>query len=184
MTKETETTGAEAATESPTDSVDRPSNLLVGPGAEKLPSAQSDGKTAFVVVSLVSKTDRRIEQLERAAGGPGDSVHVVCVKGREGEGCDTVRTVNTPGDLTGLSMRIGEVLSEVHGDDVYVYFDDITSLLQYTDLSTAYRFLNVLTGRVRSANAVGFYGITPDAHDERTVNTLRNLFDGTVGEFS
>jgi hypothetical protein len=185
MTKETERApGAETATEPPTDVVDRPSNLLVGPDAETLPSAPSDGRTAFVVVSLVSKTDRRVEQLERAAGGPADSVHVVCVKGQEGDGYDAVRTVNNPGDLTGLSMRIGEALSEVHGDDVYVYFDDITSLLQYADLSTAYRFLNVLTGRVRSADAVGFYGITPGAHDERTVNTLRNLFDDTVGEFS
>ncbi|MFP4188986.1 MAG: hypothetical protein ACLFR5_06230 [Halobacteriales archaeon] len=165
----------------------RPSNVLVDSDSPSpLPSAErGDGnETAFVVVSLLSKTDRRIEALEEANGEPADSVHVVCVEGRADNGYDTLRTVNSPGDLTGLSMRIGEVLSELHEDDVYLYFDDVTSLLQYTDLNTAYRFLNVLTGRIDAADAVGYFAVTPDAHDERTLNTLRNLFDETVGEFS
>ena len=190
MTRETEEAAKteRSALRGEPSSLERPSNVLVDTASSpRLPSAESrgDARTAFVVVSLLSKTDERIAALEDAHGEPADSVHVVCVEGRaDGEGYDTVRTVNRPGDLTGLSMRIGEVLSELHDDDVYLYFDDVTSLLQYTDLNTAYRFLNVLTGRLSSADGVGFFGVTPGAHDERTVNTLRNLFDETVGEFS
>jgi len=125
-----------------------------------------------------------VEALEGTHGKPADSVHVVCMDGSTEGPYDTVRPVNRPGDLTGLSMRIGEALSELHNDDVYPYFDDATSLLQYTNLSTEHRFLNVLTGRLRTADAVAFFGITPGAHNERTVSTLRNLFDDTVGEFS
>ncbi len=185
MTRETEEKPKEPL-QDPT--LERPSNVLVNStGSPRLPSAQRGDEaspTAFVVVSLLSKTDDRIAALEDAHGEP-DSVHVVCVDGRVDEaGYDTVRKVNKPGDLTGLSMRIGEVLSDLHEDDIYLYFDDVTSLLQYTDLSTAYRFLNVLTGRIDAADGVAYFGATPGAHDERTVNTLRNLFDGTVGEFS
>jgi hypothetical protein len=186
MTRETEEKPKESHPQDPT--LERPSNILVDPmGSPRLPSAQRGDEAspmAFVVVSLLSNTDDRIAALEEAHGEP-DSVHVICVEGRVDEaGYDTVRTVNRPDDITGLSMRIGEVLSEVHDDDVYLYFDDITSLLQYSDLNTAYRFLNVLTGRIDAADAVAYFGATPGAHDERTVNTLRNLFDGTVGEFS
>lgn len=188
MTRETEEKAKASDVRGRPPTLERPSNVLVdSTESPRLPSAESgdgDARTAFVVVSLLSKTDDRLAALEEAHGEP-DSVHVVCVEGRAGGGdYDTVRTVNRPGDLTGLSMRIGEVLSQLHDDDIYLYFDDVTSLLQYTDLNTAYRFLNVLTGRIDAADGVAYFGVTPGAHDERTVNTLRNLFDGTVGEFS
>jgi hypothetical protein len=190
MTKETKETERGAETKGRARRLRRPSNVLVNTsdegGEPRLPAPEADDarRTAFVVVSLLPKTETRLGQLEDAHGGPADTVHVIGVEERvEDAGYDTVLAVNRPGDLTGLSMRIGEVLSEVHGDDIYLYFDDVTSLLQYTDLSTAYRFLNVLTGRVRAADGVGYFGVTPGAHDERTVNTLRNLFDDTVGEF-
>lgn len=178
MSRETE----ETPKKDRTPTLERPSNVLVGSDASALPSARrgQGDETAFVVVSLLSKTDRRIEALEGTYGEP-DSVHVISVKRRADNGYDTVRTVSSSGDLTGLSMRIGEALSELHDDDVYLYFDDVTSLLQYTDLNTAYRFFNVLTGRITAADGVGYFGITPKAHDDRTVNTLRNLFDDTVG---
>jgi hypothetical protein len=181
MTSETD---AEAEAGAPT-TVERPAVVLVDTdSADGLPPVgHGEGEAAFVVVSLLPRTEQRVAVLEAAHGGPADSVHVVGTEESNPDGYDTVRTVSRPGDLTGLSMRIGEAMSELHGDDICLYFDDVTNLLQYTDLNTAYRFFNVLTGRLRAADAAGFFGVTPGAHDERTVNTLRNLFDDTVGEF-
>jgi hypothetical protein len=50
----------------------------------------------------------------------------------------------------------------------------------YADVETVFRFLHVLTGRLDGVNAVGLFTIDPTTHDEQTVNTLKQLFDGAI----
>jgi hypothetical protein len=50
----------------------------------------------------------------------------------------------------------------------------------YSDLQTVFRFLHVFTGRVQSVDGLGLFAIDDSAHDERTMNTLKQLFDGIV----
>lgn len=167
--------------------ISRPSNVLVSSSdGLEVPNVEGGtGTSAFVVVSLLGGLEEPLAVLEKVNGGPAGSVHVIGVEGTIPEGSyDTFSTVSQPGDLTGLSMRIGAALSDLEDEDVIIYFDDVTCLLQYTDLNTAYRFLNVFTGRVRQSGGVGVFGITPGAHDERETNTIRNLFDDSFGEFS
>ncbi|WP_137286826.1 helix-turn-helix transcriptional regulator [Halorussus salinisoli] len=56
----------------------------------------------------------------------------------------------------------------------------LTILLEYVDFDTAFRYLHILTHRVQAADAIGFYHMDPDIHDEETVNTLKTLFDAVV----
>jgi hypothetical protein len=178
-----------ATEETPERLVPRPSNVLISSpddGSLELPNVEGSAEsTAFVVVSLLGGLDEPMSVLEEVNGGPADSVHIIGVEGPAPDGdYDSLRTVSQPGDLTGLSMRIGAALSDLSDEDVTLYFDDVTCLLQYTDLNTAYRFFNVFTGRVRQSDGVGLFGISPGAHDERETSTLRNLFDDSFGEFS
>jgi len=166
----------------------RPFSVLVSDsesGEYTLPKPEaSDGKTVFVVVSLTGVPQEKIDALERCHGGPADEVHVVVATSDPPEfnGVTSVSEVSRPGDLTGLSMKIGEVLSGAHGENVYLYFDDVTCLLQFTELRKAFRFLNTLTGRLHSSNGVGYFGINPGAHDDRTLSTVASLFNDTVGD--
>lgn len=91
-----------------------------------------------------------------------------------------VRSVESPDDLTGLGITIGEHLSEWAGGDLLITFDSLTVLLQYVDLQRAFRFLHVMLNRSKTAGAVGHYHLDPDAHDDRTVATLASLFDAVV----
>ncbi|MFB6256893.1 MAG: recombinase RecA, partial [Haloplanus sp.] len=45
---------------------------------------------------------------------------------------------------------------------------------------TVFRFLHVFTGRVQSVDGLGLYAIDSAAHDDKTMNTLKQLFDGVI----
>lgn len=92
-----------------------------------------------------------------------------------------VRTVGSPGDLTGIGVSISEFLSEWAGaGETVACFDSITPLLQYTDTRRVFQFFHVLTRRMEEAGARAHYHMDPAAHDEQTVQTFVSLFDEVV----
>lgn len=96
-----------------------------------------------------------------------------------------VKTVENPADLTGIGIQLSELLSGMAtaaDEDEYiaVCFNSVTSLLQYADLQRAFRFLHVVTGRVKTVDGVGYYHLDPEAHDRQTLATLKGLFDAVV----
>lgn len=99
---------------------------------------------------------------------PGENVQVV--------------SVSSPGDLTGLGMRIADCLSAWEGDGnrTVVCFDSLTPLLQFVDTSRAFRFLHMVLSRLAAVDAAAHVHMDPTAHDEQTVTTLASLFDVVV----
>jgi hypothetical protein len=96
-----------------------------------------------------------------------------------------VKTVENPSDLTGIGIELSELLSGMAkaGDEdehIVFCFDGVTSLLQYADLQRAFRFLHVVTGRVKTVGGVGHYHLDPEAHDTQTLATLKGLFDAVI----
>jgi hypothetical protein len=67
-----------------------------------------------------------------------------------------------------------------NGNQTLVSVQTLTVLLEYVDFDTAFRYLHILTHRVQAADAIGFYHMDPDIHDEETINTLKTLFDAVV----
>jgi len=96
-----------------------------------------------------------------------------------------VKTVENPTDLTGVGIELSELLSGMataadDGEHIAVCFDGITSLLQYADLQRAFRFLHVVTGRIKTVGGVGHFHLDPEAHDPQTLATLKGLFDAVI----
>jgi hypothetical protein len=97
-----------------------------------------------------------------------------------------VEAVENPSDLTGIGIKLSEMLSslataaEREDEPIAMCFDSITSLLQYADLQRTFRFLHVVTGRVKSADGVAHYHVDPAAHDAQDLATLKGLFDAVV----
>jgi KaiC/GvpD/RAD55 family RecA-like ATPase len=140
------------------------------------------GKSGVALDALEAAADAgRDTLLISAARGPGrmpvpDSVSVVdCTPGPESE--DAV-SVNSPADLTGIGMPVSKVLGDA--DRPVVAVDSLTSLLLYNETREAFRFFSVLSTQVASANGLGMYLVDDGAHDERTVQTFAQLFDGQV----
>ncbi|MEF8840402.1 MAG: hypothetical protein V5A62_02090 [Haloarculaceae archaeon] len=101
----------------------------------------------------------------------------------EGDGTGSaVSTVESPDDLTGLGIAVGEHLKRWEGsaEPTLVTLDSLTVLLGYVDLKRTFRFLHVMVNRVKGAGGVGHYHMDPAAHDDRTVATLASVFDAVA----
>lgn len=149
-----------------------------------------------LLVVTTGSVDDRVDAVCRRTGGrlPRRTA-VVSVGGstRSAAGADVgggpllgtdvvVETVANPGDLTGIGMRVSEHLGAWTDDDArtVVCVDSLDALLQHADLSRLFRFLHVLTGRLRTTGAVAHCHLDPTAHDAQTVDTLLQLFDAAV----
>jgi hypothetical protein len=100
-----------------------------------------------------------------------------------GDGTEsTISTVESPDDLTGLGIAVGEHLKRWEGSagPRLLTLDSLTVLLGYVDLKRTFRFLHVMVNRVKGAGGVGHYHMDPAAHDDRTVATLASVFDAVA----
>ena len=86
--------------------------------------------------------------------------------------------VGSPGDLTGISMPVSRFLDGA--EDPVVLLDSVSSVLQYADEESAFRFLSVLTSNVTRDGGVGLYTFDEGVHTEETYRTFAQLFDGRV----
>jgi hypothetical protein len=95
-----------------------------------------------------------------------------------------VKYTSSPVDMTGIGIKLSETLESFyqgHGvDRTRVMVHSLSTLLMYSDLQTVFRFLHVFTGRIQSVDGLGLFCIDSTAHDDRTMNTLKQLFDGIV----
>lgn len=101
--------------------------------------------------------------------------------GTVGSQAEPARNIESPEDLTGLGIVLSEQLEAwADGGELLVCFDSVTVMLQYVDLQRAFRFLHVLTGRIKTVGAQAHFHLDQTAIDEQTVATLTSLYDATV----
>jgi KaiC/GvpD/RAD55 family RecA-like ATPase len=97
---------------------------------------------------------------------------------------DHVKYASSPVDMTGIGIKFSEVLEEYYQNrDIKqnrVMLHSLSTLLMYSDLQTVFRFLHVFTGRIQSIDGLGLFSIDSTAHDDQTMNTLKQLFDGII----
>ena len=87
-------------------------------------------------------------------------------------------SVGSPGDLTGVSMPVSEFLRAA--DEPMLAVDSVSTLLYYAEEATVFRFLSVLTAHIGRSDGLGLFVMTPAAHDEQTVHTFEQAFDGRI----
>ena len=145
------------------------------------------GDGGLVVTTNDSARSIRAD-IEDATGEMSASLRMVdCVSEQRSTGGrlpkDRVEYVNSPGDMTGVGIGVSEQLrrfAEEGTERTRVVFDSLSTLLLYSDSETVFRFLHVLTGRIDDIDAIGLFTIDPTTHDEQTVGTLKQVFDGAV----
>jgi KaiC/GvpD/RAD55 family RecA-like ATPase len=142
-----------------------------------------------IFVTTKDNADRVAEDFTELVGDVDPVVGVVdCVTKQQGMGSTTeselVRYASSPVDLTGIGIELSELLRALYQKRGLtrnrILLHSLSTLLMYSDLQTVFRFLHVFTGRVQSADALGVFVIDSSAHDEQTVSTLKQLFDGIV----
>ena len=178
-------------------SVSPGTNLLVtGPpmtgkrqvALEVLAEGSRNGEGAIVVTTKDS-AKKLLSKYEALLEGADAHVGIVdCVSKQQGVGnVDEDRRVkyaSSPVDMTGIGIKLSEFLEEFYEVRGHrknrIMLHSVSTLLMYSDLQTVFRFLHVFTGRVQSADALGVYVIDSTAHDDQTMNTLKQLFDAVI----
>ncbi|MFT4882959.1 MAG: hypothetical protein ACI8U4_000456 [Natronomonas sp.] len=149
------------------------------------------GSTDVLAIDYRQTPDQWMEEWKRRVGERPRRCTIVSVdeatrsvSGKSNEttqrGPNTVTCLKSPTDLTGLGITISEYLADEGGEQTIVTFDSLTVLLQYVDLQRAFRFLHVLSNRVKTVDATAYYHMDPGAHDDKDVATLTSLFDATA----
>jgi KaiC/GvpD/RAD55 family RecA-like ATPase len=93
------------------------------------------------------------------------------------------QNVDTPRNLTDIGIGFKNAFEEFEAqgaDRVRFGLLSLSVVLSYVDRETGYRFCQTLTRGLGQEDALGLFLLNVEAHDERTVNTLRRAFDGTL----
>lgn len=176
-------------------SVDPGTNLLVsGPplsggrrlAFETLAHGARHGDGILVVTTRYSG-GRVLSDLEALVDLDDVALGIVdCVTERQGrEKLDDRRLsyANSPADLTSIGIKFSELVKEFRVRDIEqtrVVLDSLSALLPYANLQSVFKFMHVLTGQVRDADALGVHVVEASAHEDQELQTLEQLLDGTV----
>ncbi|WP_435126014.1 RAD55 family ATPase [Halobaculum sp. D14] len=142
-----------------------------------------------IMVTTKDGAKRLLERYGRRVDYEGKPVAVVdTVTRQQGVGDvrddDRIKYTSSPVDMTGIGIKLSEFLEEFYQNRRIernrIMVHSLSTLLMYSDLQTVFRFLHVFTGRIQSVDGLGLYCIDSTAHDDQTLNTLKQLFDGVV----
>jgi KaiC/GvpD/RAD55 family RecA-like ATPase len=153
-----------------------------------LAAGSRQGEGAIIVTTKDSADKMLSEYGQIVDDADGVNMGIVdCVT--QQRGVDTVddsrvKYASSPVDMTGIGIKLSEFLQEFYETRGIqrnrILLHSVSTLLMYSNLETVFRFLHVFTGRVESANGLGLYIIDETAHDDQTLNTLKQLFDGQI----
>ena len=97
-------------------------------------------------------------------------------------GAVTVETISDARDVQRLGMAISRYLTEWQGGgDTAICVHSVSDLLSFIeDHHLVFKFLHILAGRVRAADATAHYHVDPNAHEAETVSTFHPIFDAIL----
>ncbi|MFC4543780.1 RAD55 family ATPase [Halosolutus amylolyticus] len=149
----------------------------------------ADRGDGSIVVTTKDSADKVLEEFAGHVTADSFDVGVVdCVTKQRGIGTvdddPRIKYASSPVDMTGIGIKLSEFLQEFYETrgltENRVLLHSVSTLLMYSNLQTVFRFLHVFTGRIQSADALGVYVIDSTAHDDQTMNTLKQLFDAVI----
>lgn len=98
------------------------------------------------------------------------------------DGTDVLTSVRDPDDVSDLGTTISLYLEDWATDETQTVFGlhSLTAMLNHVELETTFRFLHVLTRRLDAIGTSGRFYLDPGSVDERTIETLRPVFDTVI----
>lgn len=148
---------------------------------------------ALVGPPMVGKTGTALDTLRRATDEGRDALLVSTARGADrldvpadvsvvdctpGDSPSADASVNSPAELTGISMPVSRFLDGATRPVVVI--DSLSSLLLYGSEREVFRFLTVLSTQISQVDGLGLSLVDEGAHETQTVRTFAQQFDGQV----
>lgn len=168
--------------------------LIAGPAmsgkqdlALDLLAAGLDRDNGLLIVSTSESAGACIDDLEqRVTTLDRDRVGVVdCSGSSQQQAIREVATqrVSSPGDLTGISIGTAKLMQRLTEQDISGVrhgLVSVSTLLQYLELDTVFKFLHIYTQRINDTQGLGIFTVDNTAHEPQTLNTITSEFDGMI----
>jgi KaiC/GvpD/RAD55 family RecA-like ATPase len=97
---------------------------------------------------------------------------------------ENIKIASLSGGLTGIGLKISQFFDEfvikkkIPKNQLYI--NSLSTFLMDSNAQTVFRFLHVITKRIKSTGAIGIYLLDGGMHDEQEIATLKQLFDGII----
>jgi KaiC/GvpD/RAD55 family RecA-like ATPase len=92
---------------------------------------------------------------------------------------DNVRYVSAPEDIEGI-VEETETFLQNHDGKLRVSFDSVTELIYYADEAAANDAITELLELLTEYDAVGMFHLSDGVHEDDTVESFKDLFDGVI----
>lgn len=102
---------------------------------------------------------------------------------RELDGGAFVNQVASPSDLTGIGIATTKCFERLDAAGVEkgrVALMSLSTMITYADRETVFKFCHVLSSRLDSAGFLGVFTIDSTAHDDQTIQVIKQAFDGII----
>lgn len=94
-----------------------------------------------------------------------------------------VYSVTEPSELTGIGIGVTncfERMSEQGVENGRMGLTSLSTMVRYADRKTVFKFCHVLSQRLESAGFVGLFTLNSGAHDDQTVQVIKQAFDANI----
>ena len=152
-------------------------------------SYTTNNETAVIIITTHEPATQIIERLKEIIPAPSFSnIGIVdCISKTVGDAdvdLGNIEIVSSPADLTAIGVKISQFFEDLFFKKnirkLQLHFNSLSTILLYSKVQTVFRFLHVLTGRIKAAKGLGIYVVDSRMHDEKTYNTLKQLCDGII----
>lgn len=166
-----------------------PGNVfLVGPsGMEKtafgyhFAAAAGPNENAYIVCGNTTPTDIISKASTIGINLKKDNVRFIdcysATLGKAEKDATRVRSISGPGALNDISLALNEAINESAGKKIRVVFDTLSTFVIYNPKDSVRKFLGIIAGRLRSANATTLYLIDEGVHDKQLLSLLEQGMD-------
>lgn len=98
------------------------------------------------------------------------------------DGCEdeNVFCLDSPQNLTGLGVAMGEAIRKISGKDKFLFMDSLSTLLLYHNVGTVSKFSHFLTGRMRMWGLRGILMAVEKEADPKFTDQLSQFCDTVV----
>lgn len=94
-----------------------------------------------------------------------------------------VQHLSAPSDLTGIGIGITKCVENLHNNGAErgrFALSSLSTMLNYTDKKTVFKFCHVLASRFDSYGYLGVFTVDSEAHDDQTLQVIKQSFDGMI----
>lgn len=154
-----------------------------------LADGSRQGQGALIVTTGDSAADvvedfrQRVPDLDETRLGVVDCRGEGGRSSERGPGGSSLYHVTSPGEITGIGIGITKCLEALHdsgAESGRFALVSLSTILTYTDQKTVFKLCHVLSSRFDSAGYLGVFTIDSAAHDEQTLQVIKQAFDGMI----